>query len=218
MKKPAVSLLLGIASIIVTILLYFLILGNVLLEIICFMTLIGVVVAEILTMLFAFFSKGSPRKVAAAVISGLMIPFSIILSIVYIVCFPEGYITYLCIYFIGLIVVYASALVFYRFDAKSKAENNELQKSKENMLNMRKIVKCIMADSEAQPYLKELRKLEEALHFSNDSVIASQDENIYNMLAELQLNISSQGYDVNASIERIIKQINIRNIVSNTNV
>lgn len=93
MKKTAVSLLLGIASIIVTILLYFLILGNVLLEIICFMTLIGVVVAEILTMLFAFFSKGSPRKVAAAVISGLMIPFSIILSIVYIVCFPEGYIT-----------------------------------------------------------------------------------------------------------------------------
>lgn len=213
MKKMPISLLCGFASIIVTTILYFIILGNIFLELICFITLLGVVFAECVTTALAFFSKGDPRKVAAAGISAIMIPLSVVLSAVYIVNFPDGYATYAAWYSVFFIIVMVIAVILF-----TKKEDKSFQNAKNNMLYMRKIVKCIMIDPAAENYKNELRAIEEKLHFLNDTVIISDDEKILAMLNDLKDNIASPEFDVSASIEKLNKAIDTRKIMSSRNV
>lgn len=214
MKKTPISLIIGGASILVTILLYFIILGNKLAETICLITLIGVIVAEVIATVFAYVSNGDPRKIASAAISVLLVPASIILSIVYIVNFPTGYITYVGLYAVCLIIIIAISAVFFSFSSKRTSEDKTYQKAKANMLTLRKTVQCIMVDPSAAPYKNDLNALEEKLHFSNDNVIAAQDEAIYNMLVELQNNISNPQFDVKSCLSKINYTIDTRNIIA----
>lgn len=115
MKKFPISLLCGAATIIVTILLYFVILNSIVWEAIHFITLVGVVIAEAITTAYAFLSKGDPRRVAATVVSALTVPMAILLSVVYIVSFPTGYVTYACLYLVGLIIANVISLILCRF-------------------------------------------------------------------------------------------------------
>ena len=196
MKKFPISLLCGIAAIIITIILFFTILGNTLLAAIHFISLVAIVLAEAIATGYAVISKGSPRKVAAAVIVSIMVPFSIILSVVYIVNFPKGYGTYLGWYFAGTVLVNALAWTLCHFNANKSAENTQLQAAKQNMLALRNLVKCVMAEPAAKAYEKQLRALEQSLHFSNDCVIAPEDESIRQMLLQLQASVSDPECDV----------------------
>ncbi len=217
MKKVPISLLCGVAAIIITILLYFAVLTNVVLQVIHFISLVGIVTSEVITIGFAYFSKGCPRKVGAAIVSGLSIPIAAILSVVYIVSFPTGYFSYICWYLAVLISVNLMAVILYNFDSKKDAESVAFQEAKLSMLNMRKIVKLIIYD--AAPELKiDLNELEEKLHYSNDSVIAAQDSTIYGMLVELRENIQNSEYDSKSSIIKISKAIDERNIICNRNI
>lgn len=218
MRKVPISLLCGAASILLTIILYFIVLGNIFAEIIFFLTLIGVIVAEVVTTLLAWCAKGNPRRVAAAVASALMIPFSVVLSIVYIVNFPEGYVTYIEWYFVAYIVIGIISAILFNFDSKRKEQNQVLQEAKNNILNMRKIVKIIMSDPDAQKYKEKLNEIEEKLHFSNDSVISENDEKIYNMLTELKENIANSEYDITKAMTDICFAIDQRNILINGNI
>ncbi|MBQ4560955.1 MAG: hypothetical protein IJA55_01330 [Clostridia bacterium] len=212
MKKIPASILFGAAAVLATVILYFVILGNVFSEIICFITLMGVVFAEIVTTALAYFSKGEPRKVASAVAVSLMVPISLILSVVYIVNFPEGYGTYAGLYFVALIILSVIAAVIWNFSNNRIEENNNFQNAKANMLNMRNMVKRIMLEPNAQGFKKELSDIEEKLHYSNDSVIKDADAMIFNMLVVLQNNINTEGFDVAAQIKAIAKEVDIRNI------
>lgn len=214
MKKAPISLIIGGASILVTILLYFVILGNRLIETICLITLIGVVLAEVIATVFAYISKGDPRKVASAVISVFLVPIAVVLSIVYIVNFPTGYLTYAGIYLVCLIIVVAISAVLSSFSAHKNAENNELQNAKANMLALREIVHTIMIEPAAKQYKVDLNKLEEKLHFSKDNVVTTQDEVIYGLLVELQNNIGNPSFDVKAAISKINYTIDRRNILA----
>ena len=218
MKKAPISLLCGITAIIVTIILYFTILGNVFLEAIYLITLFAIIISESITTAFAYFSNGQPRKVAAAIVSAFLIPYSIILSVVYIVNFPEGYGKYLGLYTIALFIVLLISIIIFRFDEKKTEEDKEFQNAKNNMLMMRKMVKIIMLDSASENFKKELNDIEEKLHFMNDSVISLEDEKIYNALVELKDNIENQEYDKKAAINRINKIIDERKILTARNV
>lgn len=218
MKKAPISLLCGITAIIVTIILYFTILGNVFLEAIYLITLFAIIISESITTAFAYFSNGQPRKVAAAIVSAFLIPYSIILSVVYIVNFPEGYGKCLGLYTIALFIVLLISIIIFRFDEKKTEEDKEFQNAKNNMLMMRKMVKIIMLDSASENFKKELNDIEEKLHFMNDSVISLEDEKIYNALVELKDNIENQEYDKKAAINRINKIIDERKILTARNV
>lgn len=218
MKKMPISLLGGIVAIVVTIILYFTILGDAFLEAICLITLLGVVAAELVATALAYFADGKPRKVAAVTVSALMIPVSILLSVVYIVNFPEGYATYAAWYLVCFIIVGAIAAVLFFFDSQKTAEDVALQNARANILNMRKIVKCIMIDPSAGEYKEKLNALEEKLHFSNNSVIVAQDQQIYTMLISLQKNISNPEFDSLALIRELDKAIDSRNIMVSRNV
>lgn len=218
MKKFPVSLLCGIGAVLITILAYFLILQDTFAEVICLVTLLCVILSEIITTAFAYFANGKPRRVTAVVVSAAMIPFSIVLSIIYIINFPEGYLTYLGIYTIALIIVNIFAFILFGFDSQKEAENDNLQAAKSNFMNMRKMVMVIMSDPAAKPYEKSLVALEEKLHFSNDNVITMQDTKISGMLSILQSNISNPDFDVPSYIADINREIDTRNIMTSRNV
>ena len=213
MKKISYSLLCGIAAIIITIVLYFIILGNIFLQAIHWITLLGVLIAEAITTGYAYYSKGNPRKVAAAVVSAIMIPVAVYLSVVYIVGFPKGYGTYACWYLVATIIVNIIAIILCSFDSKRNEENEAVQNSKNNMLQMRKIVKCIMCEPAAEQYKDELKSIEDKLHFTNDCIVADQDTMIYNSLIEIQNNIGNQDYDAAATVANIEKLVEQRNIM-----
>ncbi len=214
MKRFSISLVCGLAAMALTVILYFTILQNVLLQAIHFIALAAILLAEGITTLYVYFAKGSPRKVAAALLSGIMVPFSVILSVVYIVNFPTGYGTYIGWYCAGTIVVNLIGYILVHFDCSKSAENDSFQNAKENMLSLRKIVKCIMADPAAQAYDKQLRALEEKLHFSNDNVVAPGDETIRTLLLQLQENTENAEYDMDEQIKKIEKTIDMRNIMA----
>ena len=90
MKKIPVSLLCGAAAVVITIVAFFTIFNNIVLQAIHFISLVAIVFAEIITTVYAMFSAGNPRKVGAAVVSAFMIPFAAVLSVVYISNFPPA--------------------------------------------------------------------------------------------------------------------------------
>ena len=204
----------GLAVMLVTVILYFTILGNSLLTVIHFVTLAAILLAEAATTFYAWVSKGNPRKVGAAVLSGLMIPYSVILSVVYIVNFPQGYLTYIGWYCAAGIVVNALALVLVQFNRQKVNEDSQLQSAKNNILGLRKLVNCILADPAAKPYETQLRSLEEQLHFSKDNVICAEDAQIRSYLLELQNSIANPEYDTAGMLEKLKKTIEIRNIMA----
>lgn len=218
MKKFPVALLCGIAAMLLTVILYFTILGSFILEAIHYIALVAILLAEGVTTAYACHANGSPRRVAAAVVSSFVIPFAAILSVVYMVNFPAGYGTYIGWYCGGTIVVNAIAFILWRFDSGKEEEKASLQNAKNNMLGLRKIVKCILADPAAQTYAAKLRSLEEKLHFSNDTVIAAEDENIRLLLLQLQENIASPEFDCEQMLVKIEKAIDTRNIMTARNI
>lgn len=214
MKKFPISLLCGLAAILLTVVLYFTILGNVVLEAIHFISLVAIVLAEGVTTIYAWLAKGRPRNVAAAIVSAFMIPYAILLSGIYIVNFPMGYGTYMGWYFAGLVVVNVIAFVLISFNSAKEEENDNLQNAKENMLMLRKLTKCIMAESAAEPYLAQLRKIEEDLHYTNDCVIVPEDTRIQDMLLHLQTNIADAEFDTKAYLGEIEKVVRQRTIMA----
>ena len=218
MKKFSAALATGLAAMLLTGIVYFTIFYDVEFETIHIVTLIAILVSEGVTTAYAHCAKGNPRKVAAAFATGLMVPVSAILSWVYIANYPDSYATFIAWYCAGMVVVNLLAYILLRFNAQKTEENANFQNAKNNMLVLRKIVKCIMLDAAAQPYASQLKALEEKLHFSNDNVIATQDENIRNLLLQLQENIASPDYDVEQAIEKISKAIDMRNIITSKTV
>lgn len=212
MKKVPISILCGLVAILVTIILYFVIIGNIFAQSICFITLIGVVVAEMVATALAYFSKGEPRKVAATITASFMVPISIILSIVYIVNFPNGYGKYLGWYFALLAITLVISAIIWRFADNRKEDNEALQNAKANMLGLRKLVKCITLKQNAANFKKELDEIEEKLRFSNDAVIMKTDANIREMLIELENNIDNETFNTAEHIKALLNEIDRRNI------
>ena len=218
MKKIPFSILCGLAAVLVTIILYFTILGNIFVQAICLITLLGVLLAEVVVTFLAYRSKGIPGKVAATMVSAAMIPFSVAISVVYIVNFPFGYGSYLGYYFAVFAILLTISAIIWKFADGIQEKNDTFQNAKQNMLDMRKIVKSIMADPNAEKYGKELSALEEKLHFSNDAVIAAADSEISDMLTNLKNNIGKENFDAASCIADIVKKIDLRNISVNKNV
>ena len=116
MRKMPISIFSGIAAILITIVLYFTILGNIFSQLICLITLLGVVLAEAIVTALAYCSKGDPRKVAATSVGLVIIPISVILSVVYITKFPKGYIAYIGWYLATIIIVMAIVAVIWKIE------------------------------------------------------------------------------------------------------
>ena len=218
MKKLPISLLCGLVAVLVTIILYFTVLGNAFSQLICFITLVGVIIAELAVTALAYLSNGEPRKIAATVVSAFMIPIAVFLSIVYITNFPKGYGSYIGYYLAAFVVIIAIVAVIWKFSDNKETENKAFQDAKANMLNLRKLVKCIIADPMAENYKAQLEEIEEKLHFSNDAVIMENDKEIMDMIIALHNNIGTEGYDVEAKLELLAKAIDRRNIFANKNV
>lgn len=219
MKKGTPVLLCGLAAMAVTVILYLVVVGSGLWGVIHFISLLGVLVAEAVTTGYIYSANGSPRKIGAAAFSAVMIPFAVILSVVYIVNFPEGYGTYLGWYFAATIVVNAICFVLSSFDSRKKEENDSLQAAKSNMLMLRKLVKVVLAEPNAQPYQAKLEALEEKLHFSNDGVIGPDDAQIRQLLLQLQEKVRNQE---GAACEEILAKLDLmadqRKIMTSRNV
>lgn len=218
MKKFSAVLLCGLVAVMLTVVLFFTILGNVLLTTIHFVTLIGIVLAECITTAYFYCAKGSPRRIAAAVISGTMIPFAAILSVVYIANYPCGYGTYIGWYCAGTLAVNLMAFILTRFDTNKSNEGASLQNAKSNMLSLRKLVMCIAADPAAKLYEDKLRIIEEKLHFSNDCVVAAEDEKIRQLLLQLQENVADPEFDCECALQKIELAIDQRKIMTSCNI
>lgn len=218
MKKIPISILCGIIAILVTVISYFVIIENVFAEIICFITLIGVVLAEVAVTALAYFSKGEPRKVSATIAASFMIPIAILLSIIYIVNFPKGYLQYIGYYFSAFSILLVISAIIWRFADNRTTSNEALQNAKANMLGLRKLVKCVMLKQNAEKFANELKEIEEKLHFSNDAVITATDANIRQLLIELENNIDNEDFDAVKHIKTISNEIDHRNIFTKNTI
>ena len=218
MKKLPISLVCGVSAMLITILIYGLLLRNGFLQAICMITLLGVLVAEGLTTLLAYLAKGQPRRVAAAVLSLFMTPYAIVLSSVYITRFPNGYGAYAGWYFVGLLIVGGISGILYIFNDRKTAENDSLQNAKEHMISLRKLVMCIKAHPAAAAHQKEWAAVEEKLHFTNDSVIVSQDAIIESMLNELLNQLNTSEVDIPVALEKINQVIDTRIILTKNTI
>ncbi len=215
MKKLPVALITGIAAIAVTAILFFTLLSDTKLGAIHFMSLGGIILAELVTMTYAMCSKGDPRRVAAATVSVVMIPVALVLGIVYMSEYPKEYGTFCGWYFAAAILVNAVSLVLFFMNTK---QDVRLENAKANMLNLRKLVKCVMMEPAAQPYNARLRALEEKLHFSNDTVTIPEDATIRQLLIQLQNQIGSADCDVEDLLTKLEKAVQIRSIMTSRNV
>lgn len=218
MKKIPISILCGIAAVLISIVSYFVIIGNIFAQIICFITLIGVIIAEMVVTALAYYSNGEPRKIAATITASFMVPISIILSVIYITNFPKGYGPYLGYYFSIFAVILVIVAIIWKFSDNKNNDNNSLQYAKANMLGLRKLVKCIMLKKNAEKYKKELESIEEKLHFSNDSVVTEADNRIRQLLIELENNIDNIEYNSEELIQAISSEIDRRNIFTNNTI
>ena len=218
MKKGIPVLICGLATILVTVILYLAIIGTGVWGVIHFVTLFAVVVAEMVTTAYAYFSMGSVTKTAAAIFSGIMIPYSVIMSVVYIINFPFGYGKYLGWYFAGTIAANAVCLVLICFGSRKKKESEAFKETKSNMLMLRKLTKSITVLPEAQKYQKELYAIEEKLHFSNDCVICDEDEQIRLLLLQLKEKIQNSDPECKELIDKINLAADQRHIMSSTTV
>lgn len=218
MKRPSAVLITGILVMVLTAVVFFTIVGFGALAAIHFVTLTAMLISEAITTGYAYFAKGNDRRTVAALITAAMIPFSVCLSIVYITRFPLSYGTYIGWFCVGQLVVNIIGFLLIRLDANKTEENDRFQEAKANMLNLRKLVKAVMADPAAQPIANELRALEEKLHFSNDNVIAAEDDQIRAMLAELHQNVDNPDFDCKQHIAKINKVIDTRNIMTSRTV
>lgn len=212
MKKAPISIICGIAAVLITVVLYFTMLDNVFEELICIVTLFGIVLAEVVATAFAYFTDGDPRKVLAAVVSVLMVPVSIVLAVIYITAFPYEYLSYLGYYFVFFIALLLVSSVLWRFASSKKEENDLLQVSKEKILYSRRLIKSIMLEPGAQNYKRELSDIDEKLRFSNDSVITEFDAAIQENIIVLSNNINDSSFDVEGMITVISKEIDRRNV------
>ena len=218
MKRPSAVLIIGILVMVLTAVIFFTIVGFGALSAIHFITLTAMLISEAITTGYAYLAKSSARRYAAAFVTAAMIPFSVYLSIVYITRFPLNYSTYVGLFVAGQLIVNIIGFILVRFDTNKTEENQSFQEAKTNMLNLRKLVKVIMADPAAQPIADELRALEDKLHFSNDNVIAAEDDQIRAMLAELHSNVDNPEFDCKQHIAKINKVIDMRNIMTSRTV
>ena len=86
------------------------------------------------------------------------------------------------------------------------------------MLELRKIVKCIMLQANSDKFSKELEELEEKLHFSNDAVVCEDDVVIRQMLLDLENGISDESYDAEGQIKAISLKIDRRNVLTKNTI
>ncbi len=219
MKKIPISVFVGVLLILITVVLYFVFFGNLFTRTMCLVSMLGVVLAEATTTVLAFFSsKGDPRRVVATVISAGMVPIALTLSLVYSLLFPMAYGKYLAFYFACYLAIGIVVGILWLFQSKRAGQEETFQNAKGQMLKLRKLVTCIMADPAAEQYKKQLRMIEEKLHFSNDGVIVAQDAEILNLLLELQDNISNPEFDVPAHLEKLNKTVDVRTIMASRTV
>lgn len=218
MKKIPAAVVVGLGIMVLTVILYFAFLGNVVLAGIHIISLFGILIAEGITTLFAMFANGSPRKIAAVVLSALLVPFAATLSLVYIVNFPLGYGAYVGWYCAATLVVVCLAWILFRFDTRKSQEDHSLQHAKNNMTELRKMVLCILADPDAKPYTVALKEVDEKLRFSGDNVISTEDDSIRQMLQDLQKNIANPDFDKEALLRELKKSIDRRAITTKRSV
>lgn len=214
MKKFPIAWLCGIASVIVTGILYVILFREADLEAIHFITFGAIVLSELITTIYAAASKGRPSRVAAAVMSALAIPVTIALSYVYLNFFPDAYITFICWSAVTLVLVNTFSVILVGLDSNKGKQNDQLQAAKQNMLQMRQQVQCIAAIKDAQPYAARLKALDESLRFSNDAVIAMEDGRIQQLLTELQAGIYNEGFDAEnmlSQLEQLVQRRTVQN-------
>lgn len=212
MKKFPIALISGIALMIVTGLAFFMILQDASLKLIHFLAIGGVILSELIATIYAASSQGRPRKVAAASVSAIAVPASIVLAYIYLKYNPKAVVSFVCWYSAVLVLVNALAVILLGLDGDKKTQNVQLQDAKGNMLRLRQQVQSIAAIKASQPYAARLQKLDEDLRFSNDAVIAAEDASIDQLLAQLQSCIINQNSDVEMTLTQLEQLVQRRTI------
>lgn len=217
MKKFPITLLYSVVAVAVTVILFFLILVDVDKEEMHYMALGGVVLAELITAAYAIFTKGSPRRLAAVTVSVIMIPLALILGIIYVAEFPDAFGTFIGWYSVLTLLINVTALALMLMDGGSRSQNKQQQAARDNVTHLRKLLKCVMLEPAAGPYRMRLRKLDDDLHYTNNSVYVAEDENIRAMLLQLQTGINGPADQVEAQLASLERAVQRRTIMTSRN-
>lgn len=167
---------------------------------ICF----GVILVLELVTTALFASAGDdPRMVARGTAFLLETVAVILISVVYILFFPDSYYGY-GIFVVSLTALSAvAAVILTRSYASTTRAQAQVQNAKGNMRRCRSVVNLMLTTPGAEQYRGQLQALDEQMRFSNDSVITEVDDAIFAQLCALADGIRDGQEDVASLIRQI---------------
>lgn len=186
---------------------------------ICWVALIFSVLSEVVTTVAFASANGKPHRVAGAVISLLQTVLTILISIVFINSLALKLMlkTFIGIYVVTFAVVIIAIIVAYHTSDNTDERKTELSASKSSLLRCRVLVQATMNSEAGKKYYEQLKKLDENIRFMDDGVQSPIDENLFLQLQALSEGCRSDGFDFEASLNRINDTINQRNFVVKSN-
>lgn len=208
MNKSKYGFISGILVIVTTIILYTLLVENFFKIPMAYITLVSVLVSEAIATVALFFANGYKSTIIASVFGAHALVL-IVISIFYINIFPFAFIGFSVVYLLSLVAAILPILWILQLRPSSK----EFQNAKINMSKIRALVNSMINSDVCKAYREELKKLDENLRFSDDSVVDEMDKEIEAKITMLSERVSDPDFDVLNAISDINNVIKQRNFV-----
>lgn len=209
--KKRYGILSGIVVVALTILLYTLLVKDFFKIPMAIFALCLVLLSEVATTVALVGFKDGYKSVVTTAVLGAQTAITVLLSLIYINIFKTAFTGLILLYLLTAGVAALVLLYVFLFRGESRAKDKVMNTARNNMLDIRNLANSILNSPEGAPYRAELKRLDENLLYSDRTVIADLDGDIYNMLLTLEARIGDDTFDVVGYIEEINAMIKQRN-------
>ncbi len=209
--KKRYGILSGIVVVALTILLYTLLVKNFFKIPMAIVALCLVLLSEVATTVALVGFKDGYKSVVTTAVLGAQTAITVVLSLLYINIFKTAFTGFILFYLLTFGIAVLLLLYVFLFRGESRAKDKVMNTARNNMLDIRNLANSILNSPEGAPYRAELKRLDENLLYSDRTVIADLDGDIYNMLLTLEARIGDDTFDVVGYIEEINAMIKQRN-------
>lgn len=209
--KKRYGILSGIVVVALTILLYTLLVKDFFKIPMAIVALCLVLLSEVATTVALVGFKDGYKSVVTTAVLGAQTAITVVLSLLYINIFKTAFTGFILFYLLTFGIAVLLLLYVFLFRGESRAKDKVMNTARNNMLDIRNLANSILNSPEAAPYRAELKRLDENLLYSDRTVIADLDGDIYNMLLTLEARIGDDTFDVVGYIEEINAMIKQRN-------
>ena len=199
MNNKVKHTILSIVVMVATLGIFLLLCRNILDTGMCWYTLAIIMLSEGFLSAFWISFKRVPERFAAFLVSATQTLANLLVSIIFLLVFPESYIGYTVFVILSILALFV--LAFFLLNNSKEAQ--KMESSKDFFFKCRLAVNALANSPNGESYRAELLKLEENLRFCNDGLVIDGDHQIYESICELKTKIDCEGNGVLESIKDI---------------